>query len=49
MIFLPALDWLIVGGMAFAIIFVVLIALLVNPPTALVDKIQDKAKESNKE
>ncbi|HEU0120705.1 MAG TPA: hypothetical protein VFQ91_09285 [Bryobacteraceae bacterium] len=49
MIFLPALDWLIVGGMVFAIIFVVLIALLVNPPTALVSKIQDKAKGENKE
>ena len=41
MIFLPALDWLIVGGMIFAAFFVVLIALLVNPPTALVDKIQE--------
>lgn len=42
MIFLPALDWLIVGGMLFAAFFVVLIALLVNPPTALVDKLQEK-------
>ncbi len=41
MIFLPALDWLIVGGMIFAIIFVILIALLVNPPTALINKMQD--------
>ncbi|MBI2686047.1 MAG: hypothetical protein HYX27_07005 [Acidobacteria bacterium] len=41
MILLPALDWLIAGGMIFAVIFVVLIALLVNPPTALVNKIQN--------
>ena len=47
MIFLPALDWLIVGGMFFAALFVVIIALLVNPPTALVDKIQDKHKKEH--
>ncbi len=45
MIFLPALDWLIVGGMLFAAFFVVLIALLVNPPTALVDKLQEKGNK----
>jgi hypothetical protein len=44
-IFLPALDWLIVGGMIFAAFFVVLIALLVNPPTALVDKLQEKERK----
>jgi hypothetical protein len=44
-IFLPALDWLIVGGMIFAAFFVVLIALLVNPPTALVDKLQEKGRK----
>jgi hypothetical protein len=43
-IFLPALDWLIVGGMFVAICFIIIIALLVNPPTALVDKIMDKDK-----
>lgn len=45
MIFLPALDWLIVGGMIFAAFFVILIALLVNPPTALVDKLQEKGNK----
>jgi hypothetical protein len=44
-IFLPALDWLIVGGMIFAAFFVVLIALLVHPPTALVDKLQEKERK----
>jgi hypothetical protein len=39
------LDWLIVGGMIFAAFFVVLIALLVNPPTALVDKLQEKERK----
>jgi hypothetical protein len=47
-IFLPALDWLIVGGMVFAAIFVVLIALLVNPPTALVNKIQEQGNKKDK-
>ncbi|MBL8237184.1 MAG: hypothetical protein JNM66_07190 [Bryobacterales bacterium] len=47
MIFLPAIDWLIVGGMAFAAIFVILIALLVNPPNALVEKLQDKHKDED--
>jgi len=44
-IFLPAIDWLIAGGMFFAVIFVILIALLVNPPTALVNKMQEKHKD----
>jgi hypothetical protein len=48
-IFLPAIDWLIVGGMAFAAFFVILIALLVNPPTALVDKMQEKNKDKEEE
>ncbi len=39
------MDWLIVGGMLFAAFFVVLIALLVNPPTALVDKLQEQGKK----
>jgi len=46
-IFLPALDWLIVGGMFVAICLVVLIALLVNPPTALVNKLHDKTEKKN--
>ena len=45
MIFLPALDWLIAGGMIAAVVFVVIIALLVNPPTALVDKMQQPRKK----
>lgn len=47
MIFLPALDWLIVGGMIFAIFFVILIALMVNPPTALINKMQDPDNKEN--
>lgn len=47
MIFLPALDWLVAGGMICAVIFVILIALLVNPPTALVNKIQEKSKDKD--
>jgi len=46
-IFLPALDWLIAGGMFFAACFVVLIALLVNPPTALVNRMQEKPKDKD--
>lgn len=45
MIFLPAIDWLIAGGMAVAILLVICIALLVNPPTAFVSKLQQKDKE----
>ena len=45
MIFLPALDWLIAGGMIAAIFFVIIIALMVNPPTALVSKMQERNKE----
>lgn len=47
MIFLPAIDWLIAGGMFAAIFFVIIIALLVNPPTALVSKIQEKSKDKD--
>jgi hypothetical protein len=46
-IFLPALDWLIVGGMTVAVFLVVIIALLVNPPTALVSKLQDKTTKKD--
>jgi len=46
-IFLPAIDWLIAGGMIAAAFFVIIIALLVNPPTALVSKIQEKSKEKD--
>jgi len=46
-IFLPAIDWLIAGGMIAAIFFVIIIALLVNPPTALVSKIQEKSKDKD--
>ena len=45
MFFLPALDWLIAGGMIAAVFFVIIIALLVNPPTALINKMHDKDKE----
>ena len=41
MFFLPALDWLIAGGMIAALFFVVIIALLVNPPTALINKMHE--------
>jgi hypothetical protein len=41
-IFLPAIDWLIAGGMTVAVFLVIIIALLVNPPTALVSKMQEK-------
>jgi hypothetical protein len=44
-IFLPALDWLIFGGMFVAFCFIILIALLVSPPTALVNKLMDKDKD----
>lgn len=47
MFFLPALDWLIAGGMIAALFFVVIIALLVNPPTALINKMQDPNKEND--
>jgi len=44
-IFLPAIDWLVAGGMGFAIFFVIVIAFLVNPPTAIVEKYHEKKKE----
>lgn len=47
MIFLPAFDWLIAGGMTVAVLLVIAIALMVNPPTALVSKMQDKNKDKN--
>ena len=47
MIFLPAIDWLIAGGMTAAVFFVIIIALLVNPPTALVSKLQEKSKDKD--
>ena len=33
--------------MSCAVFFVIIIALMVNPPTALVTKIQEKSKEKN--
>ncbi|MFN0102690.1 MAG: hypothetical protein ACKV2U_11440 [Bryobacteraceae bacterium] len=47
MIFLPAFDWLIAGGMIVAVFLVIIIALLVNPPTALVNKMQGKNKDQD--
>ncbi len=47
MIFLPAIDWLIAGGMICAVFFVIIIALMVNPPTALVTRIQEKSREKD--
>lgn len=47
MLFLPAIDWLIAGGMSVAVVLVILIALLVNPPTAFVSKMQDKNKDKD--
>jgi hypothetical protein len=46
-IFLPAINWLIVGGMVAAVIFVIIIALLITPPTGLISKLQDKRKDND--
>jgi O-antigen ligase len=44
-IFLPAIDLLLVGGMIFAAILVILVALLVNPPTQLVQKLYQRKED----
>jgi len=41
-IFLPAIDWLVIGAMGVTTIFFILITLLVFPPTAVVNKWQGK-------
>lgn len=46
-IFLPAINWLVAGGMVAAAFFVIVIALLVNPPTAFINKLQDRTKEKD--
>jgi hypothetical protein len=46
-IFLPAINWLIAGGMVAAVIFVVIIALLITPPTGLISKLQNKQKDND--
>lgn len=42
MIFLPAIDWLVIGAMGVTTIFFIIITLLVFPPTAVVNKWQGK-------
>ena len=39
--------WLVAGGMVAAAFFVIVIALLVNPPTAFINKLQDRTKEKD--
>ncbi len=41
-IFLPAIDWLVIGAMGVTTIFFIIITLLVFPPTAVVNKWQGK-------
>jgi integral membrane sensor domain MASE1 len=48
-IFVPAIDLLVVGGMICACFLVVIVALLVNPPTQLVNKLHSRDdKEESK-